>query len=316
MDFDLNDLRTFVSVAQAGTFSAAAKELGQPTSTVSRAITRLEHGVGVLLYHRSPKGLTLTDPGRDYLRSCKQTLRSIRDGRDMLEKHRDTPSGVLRVACPITMAREVLGPVLIHFVRAFPDLRIIIEPYASHFDQEPRDDVDIFFKLKAARDSSRKVRCFPGSARALYATAEYLEEHGTPVEPMDLLQHRCIGAGEWRLTKGKKVLTPEILFHVEAGDPGVRFQLACNSAGIAILPLWMSTQPEAQKILIPVLRAWKPDPLTVCALYSGPTRVTPKVRVFLELVEKYMGTELDPRLRGNKRKDFFTDFHLAATGGP
>ena len=269
-----------------------------------------------MLYHRSSKGLALTDPGRDYLKSCKQTLRSVRDGRDMLEKHRESPSGILRIACPVTLAREILAPILIHFVRAYPELRIIIESYASGWDQEPRDDVDVFFKLRAARDSSRKVRCFPGSARALYATAEYLAETGTPVDPSDLVGHRCIGFGDWKLTKGRRVVTPEILFHVEAGDPGVRHQLACNSAGIAILPVWLVQQPGAEKLLIPVLSTWKLDPITVCALYSGPTRVTPKVRVFLELVEKYLGTELDPRLKGHKPKDFFTDLHLPATEGP
>lgn len=316
MELDLNDLRTFVVVAQAGTLSAAAKELGRPTSTVSRAMTRLERGVGIMLYQRSSKGLTLTDPGRGYLSSCRLTLQSVREGRDMLEKQREDPSGTIRIACPVTFAQDVLAPVLMHFAKAYPKLRVVIELYAAGWDQEPRDDVDIFFKLMAPRDSSRKVRCFPGTARALYAAADYLEEYGTPHGPMDLLQHRCIGSGSWKLTNGQTVLTPDISFQIEGSDPSVHLQLACHAGGVAILPVWMAAQSEARKVLVPVLSSWKVDPVTVCALYFGPLRVTPKVRVFLSFIEKYLGTELDPRLCGHERTEFFTDANLPATAGP
>lgn len=316
MELDLNDIRTFVIVAQAGTFSAAAKELRLPTSTVSRAITRLEQAVGIMLYQRSSKGLGLTDPGREYLKSCKRTLQSIREGRDLLEKQRGNPTGVIRITCPVTLARDVLAPVLIHFVEAYPQLRVVIEPYSAGWDQEPRDEVDVYFKMKAPRDSSRKVRCFPGTARALYASTVYLKQHGTPTDPMQLLQHRCIGSGRWKLTKGKMTITPDILFQVAGSDPGVHLELACKDVGIAVLPLWMAEEPAAQKSLVRVLPAWKAEPVTVCALYSGPTRVTPKVRVFMDFMSKYFGTDLDPRLNGRKPKDLFTDPNLPATTGP
>ena len=71
-DLDLNDVRTFVAVAQAGTLTAAAKEMQLPTSTVSRALTRLEKHLGVLLVQRSPRGLSITDSGREYLQSCRR----------------------------------------------------------------------------------------------------------------------------------------------------------------------------------------------------------------------------------------------------
>ena len=316
MKTDLNDIRTFVTVAQAGTFSAAAKELGLPTSTVSRAITRLEQSIGTMLCQRSPKGLALTDAGSDYLATCKRALRSLRDGRDLLEKHKANPGGLLRVACPVTLARDVLAPVLAHFIAKYPSLRVEIEPYCSGWDQEPREDVDVFFKLKAPKDSGRRVRCFPGTARALFASADYLAEHEAPKDPADLLQHRCIGSGIWKLTQGSKVATPEIAFHIVASDPGVHMQLVCNNVGIAILPLWMASQLQAQATLLPVLPQWNPAPITVCALYTGSTRMTPKVNAFLNFMEEYFGTEQDPRLQGHKPKEFFTDLHLPATEGP
>src|SRR5471030_1472979 len=101
-DFDLNDIRTFVAISRAGTLTGAAKELRLPASTVSRALTRLEKHLGVLLTQRSPRGLVLTDQGRDYAESCKRALQTLRDGEDTLEAHRSSPTGLIKVACPLT----------------------------------------------------------------------------------------------------------------------------------------------------------------------------------------------------------------------
>ena len=130
-DLDLNDIRTFVAVAQAGTLTAAAKELRLPTSTVSRAVTRLERHLGVLLVQRSPRGLVLTDSGKEYLQSCRRALQTLRHGRELLEDRRLSPTGLIKVVCPITMARDVLAPLLKEFLGRYPDLRIEIEPYAT-----------------------------------------------------------------------------------------------------------------------------------------------------------------------------------------
>src|SRR5580658_3924192 len=114
-DFDLNDVRTFVSVAQAGTLTAAAKELHCPASTLSRALTRLEKHLGVLVVQRGPRGLVLTDAGKEYLQSWRRALQSLQRGRDVLEVHRCSPSGLLKVACPVTMARDAIAPLLKEF---------------------------------------------------------------------------------------------------------------------------------------------------------------------------------------------------------
>src|ERR1039458_2444554 len=109
-DLDLNDVRTFVAVGEAGTLTAAAKALHLPTSTVSRALTRLEKRLGVLLVQRSPRGLVLTDSGKEYLQSCRRALQTLRHGRQLLEDRRSNPTGLIKVVCPITMARDVLAP--------------------------------------------------------------------------------------------------------------------------------------------------------------------------------------------------------------
>jgi len=315
-DLDLNDVRTFVAVAQAGTLTAAAKELGIPTSTLSRALTRLEKHLNVLLVQRSPRGLVLTDSGKDYLQSCRRALRTLKDGGELLEGRRSSPGGIIKVACPVTMAREVFAPLLKEFLGRYPDLRIEIEPYASGWDQEPREDVDVFFKLRAPKDSVRRVRPYPGTVRGLFASPGYIQASGSPATPDDLTAHTCIGSGVWKLSRGQRVATPNILFRVVSGDPTVALELVISGFGIAVLPLWMAKRADIRNRLSPVLPQWSPEPITLCALFSGPSRMTPKVQALLEFLDEYLGTDRDPRLKQNPAKGYFTDRKLAPTSGP
>jgi LysR family transcriptional activator of dmlA len=315
-DLDLNDVRTFVSVAQAGTLTAAAKEMACPVSTVSRALTRLEKHLGVLLVHRGPRGLVLTDAGKEYLQSCRRALQSLQRGRDVLEVHRCSPSGLLKVACPVTMARDAIAPLLKEFLERYPELRVEIEPYAASWDQEPRDDVDVFFKLRAPKDSLRRVRPYPGTVRGLFAGQNYLKDAGDLSTPHDLPLHNCVGSRPWKLSRAKKVVTPDILFRVVTSDPTVALKLALGGVGIVILPLWMAKSPEVRQALVQILPQWVPEPITLCALFSSPSRLTPKVQVLLDFLDEYLGTDRDPRLKNDVAAGYFSDRSLTPTSGP
>ncbi len=313
---DLNDVRTFVIVAQAGTLSAAAKTLHRPVSTISRSLTRLEKDLGVLLARRGPKGLTLTDAGREYLLSCRRALRTSQDGGELLEARRSSPNGVIKIACPLTMAREILAPLLKDFIARFPSLRMEIEPYSFGWDQEPREDVDVFFKLKAPKDSVRRVRSYPGTARGLFASPAYVNAAGNPANPDELPAHRCAGSGVWKLSRGRREVSPNIAFQVVTSDPGVNLAFALDGLGITVLPLWMAKHPNNRSGLVPILSLWKPEPITLCALFSGSSRLTPKVQGLLDFLAEYIGTDRDPRVRYGRAKGCFTDMTLSPTSGP
>jgi DNA-binding transcriptional LysR family regulator len=102
-------------------------------------------------------------------------------------------------------------------------------------------------------------------------------------------------------------VTLDLTFHVLTDDPLVHRQLVLDDAGISILPLYMTLEPVVAKRLVPILTGWQPKPVVPCALYAVSSRLTPKVNVFLEFIDTYLGTDLDPRLRGAKARDCFTD---------
>jgi DNA-binding transcriptional LysR family regulator len=218
------------------------------------------------------------------------------------------------------MARDLLAPLIKDFISRFPALRIEIEPYSSRFyeEPEPREDIDVFFKLLTPKDSLKRVRPYPGIIRGLFASPSYICEAGAPVNPTELSEHRCAGWGVWKLINSrKKEVTPQIRFHVLSSDyPGVNLRFALDGLGITLLPLYIAKHPDNVKRLVPVLPLWEPEPLQVCALFAGSSRLTPKIRALLDFLDEYIGTDRDPRVRGYPTKDFFTDGTRTASASP
>lgn len=309
---DLNDVRIFAVVAKAGTVTEAAKELHQPASTVSRSLTRLEEHFGTLLVRRTQRGLTLTDAGKKYLISCKAALKSLREGGEALAAERTSPSGVLRIAAPVCFAKNTLSPLLHSFLRQYPDLRIEIDLYSSGWEREPEGEVDVYFKVRAPRDSAKRCRLYPEILQGIFASPRYLAKYGTPDEPSALKTHRCIGLlpeggfDLWRLSRDKSRVTAESNLVAVVSDPEIHRQLAIDGAGIAILPIWLATQSGMANKLTRLMPSWKPPSITLCALYSGSSRLTPKIEAFLNHIESYIGTERDPCLHGAQAKVCFS----------
>jgi LysR family transcriptional regulator, transcriptional activator for dmlA len=155
----------------------------------------------------------------------------------------------------------------------------------------------VFFKSRAPKNSIRRVRPYPGTVRGLFASPGYVQASGSPATPEDLAAHSCIGFGTWKLSRGSKVATPSLSFRVVTGDPVVSLTLAIDGLGICVLPLWLAKRPEFHKVLVPILSLWRPEPLYLCALFFGPSRLTPNVKALLNFLTEYLGTDRDPRLR-------------------
>ena len=272
--------------------------------------------MGVLLVRRGVRGLTLTEAGKEYLQSCRRALRILMDGKDFLSEKRLSPSGLIKIVCPIMMARNILGPLLKEFLNRYADLQVEIEAYASNWDQEPRADVDVFFKIRMPNDSLRRIRPYPGANRGLFASPSYIKTIGNPAHPDDLSSHCCIGWSPWKLTRNGRVVTPDISFRVRTDDAEIGCRLAVDDVGIAVMPFYVANWPDVREHLVPVLPQWRPEPIVLCALFSGPVNLNPKVQALLDFLGEYVGTDSDPRLRGQKSKGCFTVAHLEPTSAP
>ena len=309
--YSLEDVRAFTEAARLGTLSSAGAELNVPASTISRAIARLETYTGLMLMRRGPGGLVLTDAGREYAVACSAALGSLRDGDNVLDRHRTQPAGNLRILCPYLLARDVLAPVLPHFTKAHPELVLEIALYASRWDEEPKNDTDIVFKVVTPKDSSRRAQRFPAACIGLFANPDYLGGSKAPSRPSDLVDHRCIGAyptreTSWSLTRGTATVLQSVTCGVRSVEAELRLQLALAGQGITPLPMWLALRPQYAGKLVQILPNWQLEPTVLHALYYGAAKQSPKVKLFLDFVTEFVGTERDPRLMGAPYKRCFT----------
>lgn len=308
--YSLEDIRAFTEAARLGTLSSAGLELNVPASTISRAIDRIESFTGLLLVQRSPGGLALTDAGKEYAAACATALGSLREGDNVLDRYRTQPAGNLRILCPYIFARDVLAPVLPLFTKVHPELMLDIALYASRWDQEPKNDTDIVFKVMMPKDSARRVQRFPAANVGLFASPDYVAREGLPARPSELAARACIGAApspeiRWTLTRGTESLSQAVSCTVRSVEPELRLGLALAGQGIAPMPMWLALRPQYADRLVQVLPRWRLEPTTLSALYYGTAKQSPKVKVFLDFVTEFVGTERDPRLVGAPYKRCF-----------
>lgn len=307
---NLNDIQMFIYAAQIGTLNAAARTLNVPPSTVSRAITRLEKEVDLQLLRRTSRGISLTEVGRDYLEKCEAALNQLNAAHELLGRHRLKPRGKIRLAVTTAFARDVLTPILKHFIARYPEIRLHLLFHGGQFSTSLDDNLDFYFQIGKPKDSSLRVKMFQPILRRIYASPSYVEWYGLPSEPADLREHFCIGyatkdSAVWVLKSKTEKQSVKLSLRISVADPIIHKHLALDGLGIAQLPVWAALPEVEAGRLVEVLPEWQSEPLYFHALYAERSSMTPKIKVFLEFVEEFISTELDPRKEQYQLSDFF-----------
>lgn len=243
---DLNDVATFVRVAQGGGFTAAAKGLGVPKSTVSRAVARLEGALGVRLVHRTTRALALTDAGRAYFERVRGAVAGLADASaDVVDMGTD-PRGTIRVTAPVDLGQMLLADVIAGFMAKYPQVRFEVSLTARVVDLVA-EGFDLAIRASPLHDSSLVVRKLGTAELGLFASRAYLKVHGTPSRVADLAGHAFVGFKPTSLNGAPLALTgPDGIEHIEA-DPGIvvddllfLHRLLAAGTGIGMLPLFFS----------------------------------------------------------------------------
>jgi len=194
MQMDWDKLKSFHAAAETGSLTAAAERLGISQSAVSRQIAALEDGLGVSVFQRHARGLVLTDAGHILHRSTKDMAAAAQSASYTLRDAQDHPSGELTVSAPVTFGSIWLTPRLGSFMDDYPDLRVNMRLDDGEFDLL-KLEAECAIRLWAADKADLIQRRLGTVATSLYASPEYLSEHGTPSEPPDLDAHRIVVYG-------------------------------------------------------------------------------------------------------------------------
>jgi len=285
---DLADLETFVTVADAGGVSPAARRLGLPKSVVSRRLKRLEDELGAVLLTRTTRGAALTEAGATFREHAARVCAEMEAARDSIAPEGDV-RGLLRVAAPLSFGPTHLAPVLAELARRYPKLQVHAA-YGDRFVDLVNDGFDAAIRLGFMPDSNLVARRIASMCGKVVASPAYLAAHGAPRTPDELLQHPALmqGTESWRFLDDGKVVAvhPQGRFKADNGQALVAGALA--GLGVAALPEFLIEEHIASGALVQVLVDY---PIPEAGLYvvRPPGRHPPrKVCVLTEiLLEKF-----------------------------
>jgi DNA-binding transcriptional LysR family regulator len=289
---DLNSVRVFAQVVESGTFRGAAQALGQPKSTVSLRVAKLEDQLGERLLERTTRRLRLTEAGAAYHRRALAALEALREAEQTLSDQRLRPSGHLRVTTTFEGGQFLFAPIFAEYVRRYPEVELVVVLADRHVDLI-EEGIDVAIRSGALADSglvARRLR-IPGTLR-YYASPAYLAARGTPRRPRDLERHDCLimtGQREprvWKFGSGKKPALVKVRARAEANSFVVVGEFAKAGLGIACMPVYVAAAAVASGALVSVLDRYVRASGPAHAVYPSARHLSPKVRALLELLDE------------------------------
>lgn len=291
---DIEDLRIFVEVADAGGVTSGARRLGVSKSIVSRALARLEADLGVQLLARNTRGAALTEAGATFRDHAAKVCAEIDVAKETILPAGDL-RGRLRIAAPLTFGPTHLAPILAEMGRRHPDLHIHTS-YSDRFVDLVAEGYDCGIRIGHLRDSNLVAKCVGPIYGKLVASPEYIKVHGAPETPDELLDHEALMQGTeiWQLMDGDAIikLNPKGRFKADNGTALLAAAIA--GLGIAYLPERIIRDQLASGALVPVMTRHPVPPAGVFVIRPAGQHPVRKVRVLTEMLVECFGDSPQP----------------------
>jgi DNA-binding transcriptional LysR family regulator len=303
---DLNDLYFFASVVEHGGFSAAGRALGIPKSRLSKRIAQLEDRLGVRLLQRTTRRFVVTEIGERFFQHCRAVLEEARAAQDAVEELRTEPRGVVRVSCPISLAQNVLGPMLPAFLLEHPKVQVRVTATNRRVDLIGEGfDVAIRVREKLDSDATLVLRSIGYARSLLVASPKFLDTHGRPTSldalsrlpALSMFEHE--GAQIWELVdaQGKKAAV-EVRPRLISGDFSVLISAAVQCCGVALLPEEYCGPMIAAGQLEWVLPEYTTAQGTLHFVYPSRRGLLPAIRSFVDFLAERL-----PKARSDFHRD-------------
>ncbi|HLT76282.1 MAG TPA: LysR family transcriptional regulator [Ferrovibrio sp.] len=294
----LADMEVFVAVAEAGSFTAAADGLRITPSAVSKVIGRLEDRLGTRLLHRTTRRVSLTPEGRAYLDQVRQILADIDAVESSVGGAEAEPRGQLRINVAHGFGMTQIVPIIPRFMARYPKVDVRIT-FADHVVDLVAEGDDIAIRMGTPGDDSLIARKLGSHARLVCAAPSYLERHGVPQKPADLLHHNCLlfdsaeSLNHWpfyRPDGSIERISVRGNFRANSGD--ALFRLLLDGVGLCYAADFGIAEALREGSLVTVLQDCSvPTTWPIYAVYPARKHLAAKVRVFVDfLVEHFSPT--------------------------
>ncbi|HTW74027.1 MAG TPA: LysR family transcriptional regulator, partial [Steroidobacteraceae bacterium] len=285
-------MRVLVRVADAGSLSAAGRQLGLSLTSVSRQLMALEEGLGTTLVERTTRHLSLTESGRLYYQRAKQILEEVAELERGLTMQTGVASGRLHVSAPSLLGRLRLAPMLPGFLleqtRVSVDLLLVDRPVRL-----AEEGIDVALRIGPLEDSGLIVRKLDDIQLVVCAAPDYLSRRGEPATPDDLIEHDCLafgdvpGVAEWSFQDGAVRRPVRIPTRLCANDFDTLVSAALAGAGLVRVPSWQVAHCLADGRLRIVLEAYQRPPTPLSILTPRTRLLLPKVRAFVDFLQQH-----------------------------
>ncbi|TPV94066.1 MAG: LysR family transcriptional regulator [Myxococcales bacterium FL481] len=296
IDYDVNDVLAFVHVVAAGSFSAAARELSVPVSSVSRRVARLEDQLGAQLLQRTTRRLRLTDAGQVLFDYGSRVEADMAEAERRVAALQGRAQGRLRVTMPI--GTGILTQKVADFAAAYPDILVDVGMTDRCVDLV-EEGVDVALRAGVLADSSLIAHKLLETRLRLFASPSYLETRDTPRQVADLADHECIafeppsGRGSWTFQLAGKDEKVSVAPRFVTNNLAMVRDAAIAGLGIAWLPDLGLVDDVTEGRLVPLLPDVAASSGAIWVVYPSRRHLAPKVRVFVD----YMREHVPPCLR-------------------
>lgn len=285
----LTCMRTFARVAELSSFTKAADALELSRAVVSTQIAELERHLGVRLFHRTTRRVTLTPDGTEYFERSRQILSDISAADEAVKRNKQRPQGRLRVDVPVAFGRHLLMPALAQFTSRYPDLALEVQ-YNDRVVDLIQEEVDVAVRVGAVRDPNLVERRVCRTRSVTCASPEYLAKNGTPETLEELHKHRLIGTlsntsgrpRPWSFQRGVTRKTLKLNFALAFNAHEASVSAAVRGVGIVQSVDVLVAEALASRRLQIVLPDWSSAGKHMSIVYPVAQRGSIKVRAFAD----------------------------------
>ena len=295
---DLNEVVMFVTVVEKGGFTAAARALGVPKTTLSRKIQALEDRIGSMLLKRTTRRIGLTESGQLYYAHCARLPRVLEEAEAAVIQLAGAPRGWLRVTAPYSLGVQIVVPLVPEFMARYPDVRIDMQ-LSNDIVDLVASDLDLALRVGALGDSRLVAHLLGRFSTHVYASPDYLARHGEPLVPADLVHHRALALSQhrhhgrfaWTLSDGVQGEELTIAPVIVMNEPSALRNAVLAGLGLALLPDRMAAPHEEDGSLQRLLPMWAGPNAELNAVFPRDRVLPPKVRVFIDFLVERLGFE-------------------------
>jgi DNA-binding transcriptional LysR family regulator len=285
----LEAMNIFVRVAELGSFSAAASQLGVARSVVTRQVAALEEHLGVKLMIRSTRSLSLTSAGSGYLEKCRAILDLVAEAETEVMEERMTPSGPLRISLPLSFGLRRLVPLLLEFTRTYPAITLAMD-FSDRQANLIEEGIDLSIRVTADLAPNEIVRKLGSSRLLTVAAPEYLQEHGRPQHPAELAEHACLGYSPqannrpWVYQSDGRPTPFYVSHRLQANNGDALTEAAVHGLGIAVQPDFIVGDLIRAGKLEVILEPFEPLPLGIYAVLPSNRHIPYRVRALIDFI--------------------------------